>query len=145
MIKNEFEHKVMLEQSRKFAAAIQQMEEETVLRAEDSPILYQASIDGLKSLHEEILEELAEYEALKRGEIHSLHVQSLQDLPEALVKARIARGWSQADLAQRLRLPEDQLQKYENEEYEQVPFFRLIEVASVLEVRCSALELELAA
>lgn len=145
MIKNDEEKQTMEYHAAQFTEAIREMEGDLANPGEVSVRLRQASIDGMKSLREDILEELAEYDALKRGEIHLQHVQNLQDLPEALIKARIARGWSQKDLAKRLRIREQQVQRYENDEYERVPFWRMVEIASVLGVQISAYKFDLAA
>ena len=48
--------------------------------------------------------ELAEYDSLKAGNCELVEVQSLTELPETLIKARIAAGLSQRELANRLGL-----------------------------------------
>ena len=62
---------------------------------------------------------------------------SLAELPHVLVQARIARGLSQTDLAERLNMKPQQVQRYEATNYMSASLARLIEVAGVLDVKIS--------
>jgi len=66
-----------------------------------------------------------------------LKAQSLSELPGILIKARIARGLSQRDLAETLGLKEQQIQRYESEEYATANLRRLAEVAEALRLNIS--------
>jgi transcriptional regulator with XRE-family HTH domain len=55
-------------------------------------------------------------------------------LPHGLIKARIARGFSQKELADKLGLKEQQIQRYEASDYETASFARLKEIVSALEI-----------
>ena len=59
------------------------------------------------------------------------------DLPDILIRARIARGMSQKELADFLGLKEQQIQRYEAERYRSASLDRLIEIADALSVRIS--------
>jgi HTH-type transcriptional regulator/antitoxin HigA len=61
----------------------------------------------------------------------------LADLPRILIQARIAQGLSQTDLAERLGMKPQQIQRYEATEYMSASLARLIEIAEVLQVRVS--------
>ena len=51
----------------------------------------------------DLREQLAEYERLRAGQVKSLALDEvLSQLPATLVRARIARGWTQRDLAERV-------------------------------------------
>ena len=54
---------------------------------------------------------------------------SIYELPAGLIKARIAAGLSQRELAERLELKAQQIQRYEAEGYASASFQRLCEVA----------------
>jgi transcriptional regulator with XRE-family HTH domain len=82
--------------------------------------------------------ELREYEALRAGEVRVLAVASLADLPDALVRARIASGLTQRDLASRLDLKEQQIQRYEAEGYANASLTRLQAVMEALDVTLDA-------
>jgi HTH-type transcriptional regulator/antitoxin HipB len=51
-----------------------------------------------------------------------------------LIRARIARGLTQRQLAERVGLPEQAVQRYEAADYAGVSFARLVEIADALEV-----------
>jgi transcriptional regulator with XRE-family HTH domain len=78
---------------------------------------------------------IAGYEALRSAGGMSLELSSLRELGEALIKARITRGWTQERLAQALHMPKQQIQRYEATQYASASFRRIAEVAEALEVR----------
>lgn len=79
--------------------------------------------------------ELEEYEALQTGKGEIGEARSFEDLPRLLIRARIARGLTQAQLAERLSLKEQQIQRYEATDYESASLARLREIAQALDVR----------
>ena len=65
----------------------------------------------------------------------SFEYDSLTDLPEGLIKARIARGMTQKQLAESLNLQEQQIQRYEATLYKGAALERIEAVAKVLGLR----------
>jgi HTH-type transcriptional regulator/antitoxin HigA len=59
----------------------------------------------------------------------------LEELPKALIQARIAGGLSQEELAAKLDLKPQQVQRYEATEYQSASLERVTEVARVLGVK----------
>ncbi|KDP95572.1 MAG: ImmA/IrrE family metallo-endopeptidase [Alphaproteobacteria bacterium] len=90
---------------------------------------------ALQSQVAELEADVALYEALKSGAQTTFSAARLADLPETLIRARIARGMSQKDLADFLGLKEQQVQRYEAERYRSASLERLIEVSDALDVR----------
>jgi HTH-type transcriptional regulator/antitoxin HigA len=91
-----------------------------------------------EALLEQIAEielDIAEYDLLKSGQILLTEMSSLAELPRALIQARIARGLSQTDLAERLNMKPQQVQRYESSDYMSASLARLIEIAEVLDVK----------
>jgi transcriptional regulator with XRE-family HTH domain len=86
----------------------------------------------------ELATSIAGYESLKRGRAVSLELASLRELPGALIKARIARGWTQERLAEELDMPKQQIQRYEATEYASASLRRLLEIIEALDIRFSA-------
>jgi len=80
----------------------------------------------------ELAGSVAEYEALRAGGGLSLELSSLDDFGRALVKGRIAKGWTQTHLAQALGMPKQQVQRYEVTEYASASLGRLANVAAAL-------------
>jgi HTH-type transcriptional regulator/antitoxin HigA len=99
--------------------------------------LKQAEIDALKSQIAEIESELAEYDLLKSGQITFSKTYALEDLPRVLVQARIAAGMSQTDLATKLGMKPQQIQRYEATNYMGASLAKLIEVSRALGVKAS--------
>ena len=96
-----------------------------------------AQLDALQSQIGDLQSEMAEYEMLKLGKVAFAETCSLAELPRVLVQARIARGLSQTDLAERLNMKPQQVQRYEATNYMSASLTRLIEMAEVLSVRVS--------
>ena len=65
----------------------------------------------------------------------SFEYDSLTELPEGLIKARIARGMTQKQLAESLNLQEQQIQRYEATLYKGAALERIEAVAKVLGLR----------
>ena len=82
----------------------------------------------------ELAGSVAEYETLRAGGGMSLELSSLDDLGRALVKGRIARGWSQAQLARALGMHKQQVQRYEATEYTSASLSRMTRVAAALDL-----------
>jgi hypothetical protein len=61
------------------------------------PKLQHAQSDALRSQLQTLERELREYDELKSGRRKTLTYGSFDELPKALVQARIARGWTQKD------------------------------------------------
>ena len=102
-----------------------------------SPRLRQATLDAMQSVIDEWRGEISEYEALRAGRT-SIVLRSLDELPLALIKARIAAGLTQQQLAQRLGLKAQQIQRYEASDYRTVPFGRARDIAEALGVSLEA-------
>lgn len=91
--------------------------------------------DGLRSQLDDLEAELAEYDALRRGQVATLEAESIVGIGEALIKARIVRNLTQKELAERLSLAEQQIQRYEATQYRGVAAERLQQVADALKLR----------
>jgi predicted nucleic acid-binding protein len=74
------------------------------------------------------------YEQLRDGHITGREIDSLKDLPAALIEARIAARLTQHQLAQRVSVAEQQIQRWEANAYSGVNLDRLQNVADALGV-----------
>jgi HTH-type transcriptional regulator/antitoxin HigA len=93
--------------------------------------------EALKSKMGDLRDEIAEYEKLRDGKTTTIESTSLAGLADALIKARIARGWTQAELATRLDVAEQQVQRDEANRYAGAALSRLCDVAEALGVDVS--------
>lgn len=98
-----------------------------------------AQEDAIKSQIATLEAELSHYELLKSGEITFAKAHSLENLPSVLVQARIAAGMSQADLADRLGMKAQQIQRYEASSYSGASLARLIDICEALNVHTTEL------
>lgn len=109
------------------------------LAAPDAPGLHpkaaKAMRAGLLSQLEELEAEVAEYDALREGKVAMIEAESIVGIGAALIKARIVRNWTQKELAERLQLAEQQVQRYEATQYHGVATERLQQVADALRLR----------
>ena len=92
---------------------------------------------SLATERRELSAALAAYEEAKRGHAAQLKKQADGDPGALLIAARIIRRLSQKDLARKLGLQEQQIQRYEAERYESISLARYRKVAHVLGVRLS--------
>lgn len=90
---------------------------------------------GLRSQLDDIEAEMAEYDALSQGQVTELEADSIVGIGQALIKARIVRNLTQRELAERLSLAEQQVQRYEATLYRGVAAERLQQVADALRLR----------
>jgi HTH-type transcriptional regulator/antitoxin HigA len=134
----------MIQNERQYAVTRQKlaMLAECLAEAQQNPnldlpeVIRQGDLNGIRFLMAELEAEIAEYEKLRDGQVSSLALSSvLEELPSALVRARIARGWTHRDLARALRITEQQVQKDESGGYEKASLARLRRVAEALGVR----------
>lgn len=119
---------------------LQRLQDELLERLEDQTADRARVELELKAVRAEIRRmeaELDEYLALKEGRAPIGTPGVLEDLPRLLIRARIAAGLTQAELAQRLDLKEQQIQRYEATDYESASLARLIEIADALRLRLS--------
>ena len=129
MIENERQYRISKAWLEKFAQSAAQMAQPG---ASADPLIQAAMVEQYESQAEELRQELAEYEAPRAGQVTSLEVESLTALPEALIRARIAAGLTQKDLAARLGLKEQQVQRYEATRYAGVSLDRIQAVVEAL-------------
>jgi HTH-type transcriptional regulator/antitoxin HigA len=137
MITNERQYRITSAQLEKLKAAVSNFDIKAAMERTKSKILAKAELDALRSECENLTLQLQEYETLKSGSVEILKESTLEELPKILIKARIAKGWSQRQLADALGLKEQQIQRYEAEEYASANLPRLAEVAKALGLNIS--------
>jgi ribosome-binding protein aMBF1 (putative translation factor) len=132
MIANEVQRRVTQTAIREFEEALARVDAD----AKGRPAWVRKGLrEGMESQLADLRQELAEYEALRAGRVSVLELDSLTALPEALIRARIAAGLSQRELAGRLGLKEQQIQRYEARRYAGASLERVQAVADALGVR----------
>jgi ribosome-binding protein aMBF1 (putative translation factor) len=133
MIKNERQYRITKAQAERFARTI--AEEESRPNPAIHPKLRRAELDGLRSQLDDLKRELREYETLRSGRRRVIALESIEDLPRTLIQARIAAGLSHEELAARLGLKPQQIQRYEATNYQSASLERINEIMRTLGVR----------
>ena len=132
MIKNERQYKITKAQADRFSQTLEQLEMDSDEEGKVHPLIAKARRDAVRSQLADLEKELAEYEALKKGEFRMDGLNMVAGLPDVLIKARIAQGLTQKELAERIGLKEQQIQKYEASDYASASFARIREVTDAL-------------
>ena len=129
MITNEVQYRATKAHAVRFEEALRNLEADGSVgkRRELEVAAVRAQLGDLQA-------ELAEYEELRSGAVRSFEAATLPELAVALVKARIAKGWSQRRLAEELGVAEQQIQRYESTGYTSASLARLCDVVAALGV-----------
>ena len=132
MIKNERQYRITRTQAERFARTLEGLRSRPEGADGMHPMIARAQVDAVSSQLADLEAELREYEAIREGgfEVEALRV--VADLPELLIKARISQGITQRELADRLGLKEQQIQRYEATDYATAKWSRIREVAGAL-------------
>lgn len=137
MIKNERQYRITKAQAEKLHRALAQLSRSRA-GVTVHPVLRKAQADALRSQLADLHAEMNEYESLRAGKRTTLELASLEDLPRALIQARIAAGLSQKELAGRLGLKEQQIQRYEATNYASASLARVQQIAQAIGLRVQA-------
>ena len=129
MIKNDLQYRVAKSSLKKLQASLEKHNELTADQEEWVRKAHRATIVGeIKKLKSEI----TEYERTKSGEEAPPPLDLIAEIPNMLIKRRIALGWSQEDLANQLGVRVQQVQNDEATNYESASLSRLLRIAQIL-------------
>lgn len=134
MIQNEREYRITSAWLKRFERDLETLER-TPPNAGTHPKLHRAKLEATRSQIEDLRAQLAAFDALRSHQVLGVTITSLEGLADALIQARIAAGLTQEDLATRLGLKKQQVQRYEASRYATANLERLNAVADALGVR----------
>lgn len=136
MIKNDRQYRITKAAVSRFEEALRHFESgKAPTEPGVHPAIQRAQYEATVSQLDELRSQLREYEDLVSGKVGVLELASLRDLSRALIQARISTGLSQKDLAEKLGLKEQQIQRYEATDYQQASLARLLEIADALNIK----------
>lgn len=133
MITNAREYQITRAQLARLSSAVADAKARTPSKGVH-PKIYGAELAALEAEVERLKGQLSAYEDLQEGRKVQFDTSSLEDLPNLLIQARIASRWSQKQVAERLGIHEQQVQRYEATRYRGVSFDRLLDIAKILGV-----------
>lgn len=128
MIQNEHQYKITHTKLLELERAIVSLETNPTNLSER---LLKAEKKGIQVLIERLQSEIVEYDNLKQQKV-AIQITSVDDLAIALIKARIAAGMTQKELALKIGIQEQQIQRYEENHYASASLARLTQIARAL-------------
>lgn len=134
MIKNEKQYGITKNNLKKFQDAIKVISESS---SSKNPLLLKLQIDSIQSQIDVFEKEIKMYEGLKKGAITNVS-RGFEDLSYGIIESRIAKGYNQKQFADLLKTSEQQVQKYESENYSNISLKRLQEIVVCLDVDVDA-------
>jgi len=132
MIRNERQYRITKTKLNEFQLALVELKKLPEPTEINDKLDYQLDLDTLSSQIEEFEEEIAEYESLQQGTVEQLILESFDQLPQALIKARIVRGLTQEKLAEILEVKPQQVQRDEANLYAGASFSKLLAIQKAL-------------
>ena len=135
IIKNEQQYQHSLDWLQRFEQSIAQLDGNEDLKAQ--PKRYQLHKDSYQSQVDDLKEQITEYERLINCDSSTslkIKINSLNKLPDVLIKARIAAKMSQQELADLLEIDEQRVKEYEDTDYQSASFGEILEVSTALGV-----------
>jgi len=137
MIKNEKEYKFTQELIEKFATSLAAMERDEIRQIKD-PEGWELIRGSLQCRLDQLKAEVAEYQSLTSHDLYTpivLKLDDLDDLPQILIKARMAAKLSQQELANLAGLSKEQIEVYEDNDYQNASFLDVKFVIDALDIK----------
>ncbi len=136
MIKNERQFRITNAQAENFRKAVSELQSKLEKESEaNKQLRLRLQLSAIASQLTDLEEALREYESLQHKRNESLEITSLAELPSVLIKARIASGLTQKQLADKLGIKEQQVQRYEATDYAGANLQRIQQVIEALGVK----------
>jgi DNA-binding XRE family transcriptional regulator len=135
MIQNDRQFRVSRQQLARLEKALAQAEGQTP-GPEVPLVVRQGQLNGIRFQIEDLQHEIEDYKRLQQSGPPggATRIRSLADVPEALVRARIAQNLTQRELAERMGVRPQQVQQDEAAGYSRATLERLCRVAEALGV-----------
>ncbi|MGJ5000102.1 helix-turn-helix domain-containing protein [Bradyrhizobium sp. HKCCYLRH2060] len=133
MITNERQYKITKSEVDRFRTALQEFNEIELIKQGIDPVIVAAQRSSLEQQLHDLRVQISEYETLRSGNVTRLFPSSIREIGQSLIEARVARNLSQRELAERLGMKEQQIQRYEQERYLTANLNRIAEVADALQ------------
>ncbi|PWK68267.1 helix-turn-helix protein [Mucilaginibacter oryzae] len=97
-----------------------------------NPIRYKLGVKSFEGLINDLAGQLERYEQLIQRPVNLFSGFKLVDLTELLTQVRLAKDMSQKMLAEKIGVQEQQIQRYEQDDYTKASWSRIIEVYHAL-------------
>ena len=122
MIKNEKQYRISKRKAGELAEAIERINNDP----NEDTITKEVLTTSLIMAKQDIEKEILAYEKLKKNTIGKLKERLFSDLPSLLTEYKIKSGLTQKEFAAELGIKEQQLQRYEADNFRSVTFKNLL-------------------
>jgi hypothetical protein len=121
MIKNEKQYKIS---KKKLSEVLEKIHK--IKSTKEESLKQQLVLASIEDFRDQLEKEIKEYETLKSGRSKILRERNIADLPSMIIEYKIVNNLTHKELANKLGLKEQQLQRYESEGFKTVSFQNLI-------------------
>ncbi|MBS1055021.1 helix-turn-helix transcriptional regulator [Gluconobacter kondonii] len=121
----------MIKNQKQYASALRSIDDFTTKLRAASSDLEKNAILALKS---DIEREINNYILLKNGKKKTFNIKNLREISNILISFRISKNLTQNDLADILETSQQQVNRWENTDYEKASFWHLLDVCEALEI-----------
>jgi HTH-type transcriptional regulator / antitoxin HigA len=139
MITNERQYKSTIAAVRMLEDAIAQFDILKSIQSGIDPVIAKAQIKSYESKLTDLVEQVKIFDKRRVGIDANFPFSSISELGEHLIGCRVARGWTQRQLADVLGVKEQQIQRYERDRYATISLSRLSIVSEALGIKISGL------
>lgn len=122
MINNEKQYKISKKKLNEIITEIEKVKKAN----EQNPLRNKLILASLLNVKEELEDEISEYESLKNSNQETLAERVISELPSILTEYKIISGMTQKEFSEKLGLKEQQLQRYEADNFKGVSFKNLL-------------------
>lgn len=139
MITNERHYKSAISAIRLLEDAIAQFDILKSIQSGVDPVIAKAQITSYELKLSDLIEQVKIFDKKRVGIDANFPFSSINELGEHLIGCRVARGWTQRQLADVLGVKEQQIQRYERDRYATISLSRLNKVSEALGIKVSGL------
>lgn len=132
MIKNNRQLKVTEARIEQFKITLEELDRQPENETPTGSFQREMNKRALQSMLDTLTRQVDEYLQILDGNTSKIKLDGLHDLPKALIQTRIAKGWTQKDLAAQVGVQPQQVQRWEQENYDRITFSNLEDVANAL-------------
>jgi len=104
------------------------------IASEKDDTFNRVEIEATKSMVDSLQREIYEFKCVKNDSTISFENIEVADLSKLVIYARIAEGISQEELANRIGVKQQQINRYESNDYETASLSRILDVIDALKI-----------
>ncbi len=116
-VQNIFQYRTSIEQAEKFRSAIKRFDALSLIKNGVDKMIADAQLQAMQSQLIDLEKQIIQFEEEQGNSGKRIHLDSFYSLGESLIKARIDQGLTQENLASRLGMFPQQIQRYEKTKY----------------------------